>query len=56
MEEQLKLDSKKGKGSKKVDSNRSGPPPTTVKQKFKSAVKTTSKQPKVSMNRSMASP
>ena len=56
VEERLKLDSKRGKGSKKVDSNRSGPPHTTLKQKSKSAVKTPSKQPKVSMNRSMASP
>uniref|UniRef100_A0A2N9HAB7 Aminotransferase-like plant mobile domain-containing protein n=1 Tax=Fagus sylvatica TaxID=28930 RepID=A0A2N9HAB7_FAGSY len=38
VEERLKLDSKKGKGSKKVNSNKSGPPPTTVKQKSKSAV------------------
>ena len=56
MEERLKLDSKRGKGSKKVDSNKSGPPPTTVKQKSKFAVKTPSKWPKVAMNRSMASP
>jgi hypothetical protein len=56
VEERLKLDSKKGKGSKKVNSNKSGPPPTTVKQKSKSAVKTPSKRPKVVMNRSMASP
>ena len=56
VEERLKLDSKRGKRSKKVDSNRSGPPPITVKQKSKSAIKTPSKWPKVAINRSMASP
>jgi hypothetical protein len=49
------MDSKKSKGSKKSDSNRSDLPPKTVKQKSKSAVKTPSKRPKVAMNRSMAS-
>ena len=56
VEERLKLDSKRGKGSKKSDSKRSDPYSKTVKQKPKSAVKTPSKQPKVAMNRSMASP
>jgi hypothetical protein len=56
VEERLKMDSKRGKGSKKSDSNRSDPPPKTVKQKSKSVFKTPSKRPKVAMNRSMASP
>jgi hypothetical protein len=53
VEERLKLDSKRGKGSKKVDSSRGDPFSTTVKQKPKSAVKTPSKRPKVAMSRSM---
>ena len=56
VEERLKLDSKRGKGGKKVDSSRGDPSPTTVKQKSKFTTKTPSKRPKVAMNRSMILP
>ncbi len=53
VEERLKLDSKRGKGSKKVDSSRGDSSPAIVKQKSKPTTKTPSKRPKVAMNRSM---
>uniref|UniRef100_A0A2N9EG59 Aminotransferase-like plant mobile domain-containing protein n=1 Tax=Fagus sylvatica TaxID=28930 RepID=A0A2N9EG59_FAGSY len=53
VEERLKLDSKRGKGSKKVDSSRGDSSPAIVKQKSKSTAKIPSKRPKVAMNRSM---
>jgi hypothetical protein len=56
VEERQKLDSKRGKGGKKVDSSRGDPSPATVKQKSKSAAKTPSKRPKVAMNMSMIPP
>ena len=56
VEERQKLDSKRGKGGKKVDSSRGDPSPATVKQKSKSAAKTPSKRRKVAMNMSMIPP
>ena len=56
VEEQLKLDSKRGKGGKKADSSKGDSSPTTVKQKSKSAAKTPSRRPKVAMNKSIIPP
>ena len=56
VEERQKLDSKRGKGGKKVDSSKGAPSPATVKQGSKSAAKTLSRRPKVVMNRSIIPP
>uniref|UniRef100_A0A2N9JA03 Aminotransferase-like plant mobile domain-containing protein n=1 Tax=Fagus sylvatica TaxID=28930 RepID=A0A2N9JA03_FAGSY len=56
VEERLRLDSKRGKGGKKVDSSKGDSSPAASKQKPKSAAKTTSKRPKVAMDMSMIPP
>jgi hypothetical protein len=56
VEEQLRLDSKRGKGGKKADSSKGDLSPAASKQKPKSAAKTTSKRPKVAMDMSMIPP
>jgi hypothetical protein len=56
VEERLRLDSKRGKGGKKIDSGKGASSPAASKQKPKSAAKTTSKRPKVAMDMSMIPP
>uniref|UniRef100_A0A2N9J8N8 Aminotransferase-like plant mobile domain-containing protein n=2 Tax=Fagus sylvatica TaxID=28930 RepID=A0A2N9J8N8_FAGSY len=56
VEERLRLDSKRGKGGKKVDSGKGASSPAASKQKPKSAAKTASKRPKVAMDMSMIPP
>uniref|UniRef100_A0A2N9H9K0 Aminotransferase-like plant mobile domain-containing protein n=1 Tax=Fagus sylvatica TaxID=28930 RepID=A0A2N9H9K0_FAGSY len=56
VEERLRLDSKRGKGGKKIDSSKGDSSPAASKQKPKSAAKTTSKRPKVAMDMSMIPP
>jgi hypothetical protein len=56
VEERQKLDSKRGKGGKKVDSSKGAPSPATVKQGSKSTAKTPSRRLKVTMNRSIIPP
>ena len=56
VEERLKLDSKKSKGGKKVDSGKGDSSSTPAKQKPKSAAKTSSRRPKVAMDRSIIPP
>ena len=56
MEERLRLDSKRGKGGKKIDSGKGASSPAVSKQKPKSAAKTSSKRPKVAMDMSMIPP
>jgi hypothetical protein len=51
VEERQKLDSKRGKGSKRIDSGKGDSTP--AKQKSKSAAKTPSRRPKVAMDRSI---
>uniref|UniRef100_A0A2N9HMI2 Aminotransferase-like plant mobile domain-containing protein n=1 Tax=Fagus sylvatica TaxID=28930 RepID=A0A2N9HMI2_FAGSY len=46
VEERLRLDSKRGKGGKKIDSGKGASSPAASKQKPKSAAKTSSKRPK----------
>uniref|UniRef100_A0A2N9HMF7 Aminotransferase-like plant mobile domain-containing protein n=1 Tax=Fagus sylvatica TaxID=28930 RepID=A0A2N9HMF7_FAGSY len=52
----LRLDSKRGKGSKKTDSGKGASSPAASKQKPKSAAKASSKRPKVAMDMSMIPP
>ena len=54
VEERQKLDSKRGKGSKRIDSGKSDSTP--VKQRSKSTAKTPSRRPKVAMDRSIIPP
>uniref|UniRef100_A0A2N9HIE7 Aminotransferase-like plant mobile domain-containing protein n=1 Tax=Fagus sylvatica TaxID=28930 RepID=A0A2N9HIE7_FAGSY len=56
VEERLRLDSKRGKGSKKTDSGKGASSPAASKQKPKSAAKASSKRPKVAMDMSMIPP
>uniref|UniRef100_A0A2N9HJ25 Aminotransferase-like plant mobile domain-containing protein n=1 Tax=Fagus sylvatica TaxID=28930 RepID=A0A2N9HJ25_FAGSY len=56
VEERLRLDSKRGKGSKKIDSGKGASSPAASKQKPKSAAKASSKRPKVAMDMSMIPP
>jgi hypothetical protein len=56
VEERLRLDSKRGKGGKKIDSGKGASSPAASKQKPKSAAKTSSKRPKVAMDMSMIPP
>jgi hypothetical protein len=56
VEERLRLDSKRGKGGKKIDSSKGDSSPAASKQKPKSAAKTTSRRPKVAMDMSMIPP
>ena len=56
VEEQLRLDSKRGKGGKKADSSKGDSSPAASKQKPKSAAKTFSKRPKVAMDMSIIPP
>jgi hypothetical protein len=56
VEERLRLDSKRGKGGKKIDTGKGASSPAASKQKPKSAAKTSSKRPKVAMDMSMIPP
>ena len=56
VEERLRLDSKRGKGGKKIDPGKGASSPAASKQKPKSVAKTSSKQPKVAMDMSIIPP